>query len=123
MKEKLGDAWNKLEEEVYTYDERTTKGMARFKTTEAMREYMTSNAGKHKHEFRSRRIYIDIAKEGEDAKRERAVQKAVHLMIKHGGGNAEAVKKELDISYKQGDIWKGDVQLADWDKKKQNMTL
>ena len=121
MKEKLGDA--KGVEDVYTYDERTTKGMARFETLDGMWEYMVSEVGKQKLEFQDRRIYIDIPKDGEDAKRERAVRKTVHLIIKHGGGDGEAIKKDMDISYQQGYVWKGDTQLAEWNKKEQTMTL
>jgi hypothetical protein len=123
VKEKLGDAVKKLEEPVYTYDDRTTKGMARFQTTDDMWQYMTSDCGRLKLQFQGRRIYVDIHKEGEDAQRERAVRKSVHLLIKHGGGDGETIKKGLDISYRQGSIWKGDSQLADWNQKELKMTL
>jgi hypothetical protein len=123
VNERLGAAKEQLEEEVYTYDERTEKGMARFKTADDMWQYLTSDSGRHKHEFRGRRIYADVHKVGDDAKRDRAVRKAVHLIIKHGGGDGDAIKKGLDISYPQGYVWKGDMQLADWNKKEQKMTL
>ena len=110
-------------EEVYTYDERTTKGMARFETEDAMWQYMKSDVGKQRLEFRERRIYTDTPKGGEDAKQERAVRKTIQLFIKHGGGDADAVKKELDISYRQGSVWKGETQLAEWSWKAQEMTL
>ena len=60
---------------------------------------------------------------GEDAQRERAIRKSIHLLIKHGGGDGETIKKGLDISYRQGSIWKGDSQLADWNQKELKMTL
>ena len=47
----------------------------------------------------------------------------MHLLIKHGGGDGEAIKKDLDISYWLGYVWKGDTQPADWKKKEQKMTL
>ena len=73
IKKELGDAIGV--EDIYTCDERTTKGMARFETLDGMCEYMGSEAGRQKHEFQGRRIYTDIPKEGDDAKRERAVRK------------------------------------------------
>ena len=84
---------------------------------------MVSIVGKLNHEFQGRRIYTDIQNEGDDAKRERAVPKTVHLIIKHSGRNGEEIKTGLDISYRQGYVWKGDAQLADWDKKERKMTL
>ena len=41
----------KIEEEVYTYDERTEKGMARVKTADDMWQYLASDSGRHKREF------------------------------------------------------------------------
>ena len=121
IKKELGDVIGV--EDIYTYDERTTKGMARFETLDGMWQYMGSEAGRQKHKFQGRRIYTDIPKEGDDAKRERAVRKTVHLIIKHSGWDGEEIKKGLDISYRQGYVWKGDAQLADWDKKERKMTL
>ena len=117
IKEKLGDYHA---EDVYTYDQRATKGMARFETPDIVWEYIVSDAGKQKLEFQGRRIYAD---KGEDAKRERAVRKTVYLLIKHGGGDGEAIKKDLDISYRIGEIWRGDTQLAERNEKDQKMRL
>ena len=58
-----------------------------------------------------------------DSKREKSVRKIVRLLIEHNGGNGEQVKKELDISYRTGYVWKGDEMLADCDEKAQNMNL
>ena len=108
-------------EDIYTYEERTNKGMARFKTIEDMWKFITDDGNQH--ECEGRRIYVDVPKTGEVAKRECAVRKVVHLIIKKGGGDGETIKKGLDISYQSGYIWKGDTQLAEWDWKEQKMTL
>ena len=72
-----------------------------------------SDVGKQRLELRERRTFADTPKGGEDAKRERAVRKTIQLLIKHGGGDGDAVKKESDISYRQGSVWKGETQLAE----------
>ena len=111
-------------DEVYTFDKRDTKGMARFRTMDAMWAFMAENVGKHKHEFEGNRIYVDVVdKNQKDWKREKAVRKIVRLIIEHNGGNGEQVKKELDISYRKGHVWKGDTQLAEWDKEEEKMKL
>ena len=84
--------------DVYTYDQRTTKGMVRFETVDTMWEYLVSGDGKQKLDFQSRRIYTDTPKEGEDAKRERAVWKVVRLLINHGAAMAMQSKRTWTLA-------------------------
>lgn len=94
--------------------------MARFETVECMWNYVVSEVGKQKLEFEGRRIYAEGRRGCKTGAHSR---KTVHLLIKHGGGDGEAMKKDLDISCRQGTVWKGDTQLADWNKKEQKRIL
>ena len=113
-------------DEVFAYSKHDTEGVARFKTTESMWNYMQSNAGKHRHTALGRTIYVNadrMAAPTDDEAKDKAVRKLVRAIIEGNGGDGPGVKKHMDAKYKKGIvIWK-DERVATWSAKEQKLIL
>ena len=85
------------------------RGAARFKTREGMWEYMTNNAGSHKHDFEGKKgqskIYCNVDSSARDRdggpqeRKDKAMRKVVRTIIEASGGDGQRVKKQIDTSY------------------------
>ena len=107
-------------EEVFAYGKKIAeRGGARFKSSDAMWEYVMSQAGNHQYKYKDTTIYCNadsgsIDPESETAQREKAVRKVVRAIIEANGGDGKLVKQEIDARYRKGVvIWK-DQRVAEW---------
>jgi hypothetical protein len=118
-------------EEVYAFAKTGTKGAAKFTSEGAMWKYMTEKKGQHNYQFEGNKIY---AKAGggdmtdADERREKAVRKAVRVLIEHEGGNGDATKQRIDAKYRWGCVWmkKPDgkwEKVAQWNATDSHMTM
>jgi hypothetical protein len=119
MKEVLKDVSSDVEE-VFAYGKKfAERGGARFKSEAAMWDYMTAQAGAHKHEYEGSTIYCNVDTWSQDptsekAMKERAVRKLVRAIIETQGGNGKAVKANIDTNYNRGIVWWMDERIAEW---------
>ena len=112
----LGEGHADVEETFAFGKKRAERGGARFSTAEGMWKYMTSNAGKHQHDYKGTTVYcnVDGPVEMGAASREKAVRKAVRVIIESNGGNGDLIKKDIDTNYKRGIVWWKDERVAEW---------
>ena len=121
----IGDIKDEIDE-VFTYSMHDNVGVARFKTAQAMWNYMATNAGNHRHKVLGTTISVNadrMAAPTDDEKKDRAVGKFVRAIIEHNGGDCAEVKKRVDAKYRRGIvIWK-DERVAEWSDKEQKLIL
>jgi len=104
-------------EEVYTFSKHDSMGLARFRTTEGMWNYMQSKAGQHRHTIHGRTVFV------KDAPKERAVRKLVRAIIECNGGDGATVKQDIDAKYWNGIVVYKDERVAEWNAEEQKMIL
>ncbi|CAK0907092.1 unnamed protein product, partial [Prorocentrum cordatum] len=88
----------------------------KFKSADAMWEYMGSHAGNHVHQYKGSKVHCNADShadpESEDSRREKAARKVVRAVIETSGGNGEDVKKRIDTNYRKGVAWFNEERIA-----------
>lgn len=95
-------------EEVFAYAKSGSRGAAKFKTEDAMWDYMVSNKGQHIYQHGGNKVYVKAGGgtgNAEQDLKEKAVRKAVRALIEREGGEALDVKKRIDAKYPWGAVW------------------
>ena len=113
-------------EEVFAFGKfRAEAGGARFKTEDAMWQYMAKLTDQRTHEFMGRQIYTnaDGAKKTTDSLREKAVRKVVRAIIEKEGGDGKKVKEHIETDYKKGYVWYKGPRVATWNAETSRMKL
>ena len=115
-------------EESFAYGKkRAERGAARFKSSASMWNYMTANAGEHKHSFKGNTIYVNAdggrTRNDTEKEMEKAVRKTVRLIIEKNGGDGKTIKKTIDTNYRKGVVHWNDERVAEWNVLEQNMIL
>ena len=116
-------------EETFAYGKKfAERGAARFKTSDAMWDFMRTHAGSHTYDFHGTRIYCNpdsAAKDpdSEDAMRERAIRKLVRAIIETVGGDGQMVKKDIDANYRKGVVWWKEARVAEWSNTSRKLSF
>eukprot|EP00973_Karenia_brevis_P056820 7905900-Karenia_brevis.AAC.1 len=99
-------------------------GVARFKTSEAMWQYMKQEVALD-HDGRDIFRFADKARPDNpmDAEREKAVRKVVRTIIECSGGNGRDVKKHIEADYKVGFVLWKEAEVAEWNSTEKTMQL
>ncbi|CAK0890732.1 unnamed protein product [Prorocentrum cordatum] len=106
-------------EEVFAYGRKfAERGAVRFKTPEAMWDYLKSGAASS-HAYQEQKIYGNADyrnrdPESDEAKRERAVRKLVRAIIEVNGGDGSKVKEHIDTNYRKGVVWWKECRAGEW---------
>ena len=123
IKKHLGDVVGEREdvEEIFAYGKVFALwGGVRFKTVDAMWQYMTANAGDHRHDFEAGVVQAKPYKEGGDSDCDKAVKKLTRAIIEEVGGDGKTVRKNIDPDYRSGIVRyqeKGEwSKIGEWDK-------
>ena len=99
-------------------------GAARFKSSEAMWDYVDINWGKLQYEAMGTKIYANPdSMYDPNPNKNNAIRKVVRLIIEENGGDGQAVKKDIVSRYGKGKVlWKEDP-VAEWNEATGQMKL
>ena len=111
-------------EDVYAFAKSGTQGAAKFKTDEAMWEYLVAKKGNHRHYYGGQRIYIQAGGKGpkEEADKDKAVRKVVRMLIESETAAGEKTKERIQAKYQLGAVWLR-LKVAQWNATDQKMML
>ena len=117
-------------EETFAYARMGTRGAAKFKTEDAMWDFLTTNKGGHEYEHEGRRLYVRAGESyvSSDDLKEKAVRKVVRALIEREGGDGKTAKAKIDAKYPWGAVWwKGTgskwEKVAQWNAQDRTMQM
>jgi phage terminase large subunit GpA-like protein len=102
-------------EGVFAFGKRfATRGAARFKTEQAMWQYLRSDGAKQHFEVNGVRVYMnrDVRKTPADEAKDKAVRKLVRAIIETEGGRPSEVKTNIDTDYRRGIVRYKDLRIG-----------
>ena len=112
-------------EGVYGFKPRGSKGFARFKSEDAMWDYMKGQKDKPKPKFGERDLKVHTQSPPQDMPREKAVRKLIRTIIEEVKGPEEqtARKEKIESNYKAGKVWLDGQRVGEWDSTNGKMNL
>jgi hypothetical protein len=104
-------------EEIHAFGKLAERGAARFKSEQAMWDFMITNRGKLKYEVMGVSIYANPdSMHDPTPDKSKAIRKVVRLIIESNGGDGQTVKKDIITKFGKGKVYYKKVPVAAWDE-------